>query len=271
MCDRLDAYLAGDRLYGDDFTLEEIETWFKDEEEAYANLGAKDRGAYRYGYHALNRRHGYRHILKRRLGQVLGLGSAYGEELLPVLERIEHITILDPSDAFSDLRRIGTVPCDYRKPNMNGSMPFRSGQFDLITCLGVMHHIPNVSAVMKECHRCLASDGVMLIREPIVSMGDWTRPRPGLTKRERGIPIDIFHRIIGDSGFRIRHKALCIFPPLPRLAAKLNIGVYRNYGLTALDALLCRIFSRNLTYHRTGIWSKFGPSSAYFVLEKRNS
>lgn len=34
-------YLSGAKLYGDDFTIDEIEEWFADEAEGYANLGAK--------------------------------------------------------------------------------------------------------------------------------------------------------------------------------------------------------------------------------------
>lgn len=52
--DTLDEYLQGKKLYGDDFSPDEIEQWFKDEEEAYADLGAKDRPKNYYGAHALN-------------------------------------------------------------------------------------------------------------------------------------------------------------------------------------------------------------------------
>ncbi len=34
-------YLSGAKLYGDDFTIDEIEEWFADEAEGSANLGAK--------------------------------------------------------------------------------------------------------------------------------------------------------------------------------------------------------------------------------------
>lgn len=34
--------LRGERLYGDDFTPEQIARWNVDEQDGYANLGAKD-------------------------------------------------------------------------------------------------------------------------------------------------------------------------------------------------------------------------------------
>ena len=44
-------YFSGEKLYGDDFTLNQIEEWYKDEQEGFANLGPKDRQNYRYGWH----------------------------------------------------------------------------------------------------------------------------------------------------------------------------------------------------------------------------
>ncbi len=42
--DRIERAFAGESIYGDDFTPDEILAWFKDEAEAYADLGAKDAG-----------------------------------------------------------------------------------------------------------------------------------------------------------------------------------------------------------------------------------
>ena len=77
-------YLAGNKLYGDDFNPEEIQKWFEDEKEAYANLGAKESTNYSYAYHELNRRHGFNYLPRRRFTSVLGFGSAYGNELKPI-------------------------------------------------------------------------------------------------------------------------------------------------------------------------------------------
>src|SRR5438034_6737267 len=37
----------------------------------------------------------------------------------------------------------------YVKPRTNGDMPFDRETFDLITCFGVLHHIANISHVMR--------------------------------------------------------------------------------------------------------------------------
>src|SRR5436309_11648804 len=62
MSNDLTEYFAGTKLYGDDFSAKDIEAWFKDETDAYAELGAKDRSTYHYAYTALNEHHGYRFL-----------------------------------------------------------------------------------------------------------------------------------------------------------------------------------------------------------------
>tara|TARA_R110002096_G_scaffold418286_2_gene622282 strand:+ start:807 stop:1616 length:810 start_codon:yes stop_codon:yes gene_type:complete len=269
MSENMSKYFLGKELYGDEFSLEEIEDWYEDEAEGYANLGASDKAKYKYIYDELNKWHGFKYILKKNFNEVLGVGSAYGHEFEPIINRIDKITILDPSESFSNATEILGSPCKYVKPNADGNMPFDDYQFDLITSLGVMHHIPNVSHVMSECYRCLNKGGVMLLREPIISMGDWTKPRKGLTRRERGIPINIIGRIVRDIGFDIKHESLCFFPLVMMLSNKVGVAAYDNYIVTMADALLSRVFSWNIKYHRTKFHEKFAPTSIYYVLEKQ--
>lgn len=261
-------YFSGKKLYGDDLTLDEIHRWFAAEEEGYANLGSKDRSQYRYDYHELNKYHSFKYVRTDKLKQALGLGSAYGDEFAPIASRLEHITILDPSDAFSNVTDINGTPCTYVKPNASGDMPFENGKFQLITCFGVMHHIPNVSHVIKECHRCLSEGGLFLIREPIVSMGDWRKPREGLTKNERGIPLAIFEQIVRDAGFKVKSRSLCDFRPIPAVAAKFGVSAFNSASLVAVDSILSKLFGWNCKYHRTRLFEKFAPASVAFVLQK---
>lgn len=176
----MDEHFSGERLYGDDFTEAQIAEWFEDEREGYFSL--EPRASYSYGYHARNWRHGFRHLPERTFSDVLGIGSAYGDELKPILQHCKNVTILEPSDGFQNDR------FNYVKPSPSGDLPFPCQSFDLITCFGVLHHIPNVGHVIEEMTRVLRVGGYILVSEPTHSMGDWNRPRKGLTKRERGIP-----------------------------------------------------------------------------------
>ena len=83
--------LQGEALYGDDFTPDDIARWVAEEKEGYSGLGAADRSSYRYQYEALNNYHAFRHLPNRRFGRVLGFGSAYGAELLPIVPRSDHV------------------------------------------------------------------------------------------------------------------------------------------------------------------------------------
>lgn len=263
------SYLRGERLYGDELEPDETREWIADEAEAYAQLGARNESRYEYAYHQLNRQHAYRFIQERTFDRALGLGSAYGDEFRPIASRIREIAIVESSTAFSNVSEILGTPIKYVSATEDGSLPFPNDTFDLLTSLGVMHHLPNVSYVMRECYRCLKTGGIMLLREPIVSMGDWREPREGLTLRERGIPLSILRRIVKDVGFGVTREALCVFPVVPRVAKRLGMQAFNSVFLTYLDAFLSRVFARNVRYHRTKLQHRFAPAAAYFVLKKQ--
>lgn len=261
------AYLDGSSLYGDDFDAEQIAEWHADEKEAYANLGANDPGVLKYGYHGWNWFHGFRHLGGRRFDHALGFGSAYGDEFIPVVNRLGRITIVDPSDAFTTAAVAG-VPVTYLKPSVTGDLPLTERSVDLITCFGVLHHIPNVTHVVGELARVLSGDGTLLLREPINSMGDWRRPRRGLTKRERGIPLHLMEGILGRAGLRVERRALCGFPLVPRIFRLFREDAYNSGAAVRLDASLAWAFGWNRIYHPTHFYQKFRPTSAFWVLRR---
>lgn len=263
----MESFLRGDRLYGDDMSEAEIAAWYADEGEGYANLGASDSKGYRYVYHALNWWHAYRKVNVGPGARVLGFGSAYGEELLPVLGVTRELTIIDPSDAFVR-DSVHGVPCRYVKPQASGALPFDEGAFDLVTAFGVLHHVPNVTCVVRELARVTRPQGLFLLREPVVSMGDWRQPRSGLTRHERGIPLALLKRIVEHAGFTIESQQLCVFPPLNRIFGRLGVETYNNKILTMLDAWLSKFFSLKLCYHAVSAWQKVRPTSVFLVLRR---
>ena len=247
--------------------MEAVEEWFHDEEEGFANLGAKNRAQYQYEYHAWNHAHGFQYLPETRFSHVLSIGGAYGEELHPLLYRTDRVTILEPCEAFFATEIMG-VPVEYVKPRVSGKMPFLDEAFDLITCFGCLHHIPNVSTVIGEAFRCLRDSGFALIREPIISMGDWRKPRRGLTRRERGIPLPIFREIIGTAGFTILKQTQCGFSLIPRLGTLLKGHVYNSTTAVKLDTILSRLFAWNDRYHPVTPWQKLKPTAVAYVLRK---
>jgi 2-polyprenyl-3-methyl-5-hydroxy-6-metoxy-1,4-benzoquinol methylase len=268
--EQMDRFLSGRELYGNDLTLDELQRWYAEEEEGYADLGAKERGSYAYEYHALNWRHAFRHIPNQKALRILGLGSAYGDELQPLAGHAASITILDPSSAFIH-RELAGIPLTYIKPQVSGQISLIDQSIDLVTSFGVLHHIANVGFVLTELHRVLAPGGYLVLREPIVSMGDWRQSRKGLTKNERGIPLEILRQLTAAAGFSILKETLCDFPMTRALLGKIKPQVFNDPMATAIDAMLSRLFAWNVRYHATTTWQKLRPASCAMVLQKSSS
>jgi SAM-dependent methyltransferase len=264
----IDAYLSGKILYGDDFDSSQVAQWHADEREGYAGLGAGDRRRYKYAYHAWNNLHAFRHLPPDKIFKnALGFGAAYGDEFMPIASRIEALTIVDPSAAFKQETVCG-IPARYIAPEPDGRLALADGEFDLITAIGVLHHVPNVSFVLRELARTLGRGGHLLIREPIVSMGDWRKPRPHLTRHERGIPLEILKSIVRSNGLEIERSTLCGFPLVPKAFAVFRDDPYNSRLAASIDAAACQLLSWNVHYHARSLFQKLRPTSAFLVARK---
>jgi len=259
--------LRGEALYGEDLDTEGQEAWLRDESMGYFGLVSTSENEYRYGYHALNRRHGYQHLPEKRFRSVLGVGSAFGEELAPIAERCSEITILEPAQGF-EVDTLRGIRVRYVTPESGGAFPFSDAAFDLLTCLGVLHHLPNVTRVIQESYRCLEPGGFALMREPVVSMGDWRRPRVGLTKHERGIPEPLFREMVVTTGFEIVRERPCMFPLTGRLRYLFRQPVYNSRLAISIDNVLCGVRFWPKNYHPTRMWHKLRPACVFLVLRK---
>jgi|TARA_B110000259_G_scaffold188301_1_gene246350 SAM-dependent methyltransferase len=267
----MNEYLKGDKLYGDNFSIEEINEWFDKEAEGYADK-VRDRNknkGYRYSYHALNKLAGFNFLRSdHTFNNVLGMGSAFGDEFIPIESKIGHLTIIEPSDLFST-KEVLSIPIDYVKPEISGSLPFKNNSFDLILCLSTLHHIPNVSFVLGEMTRCLKPGGYMLIRDPLCSQGDWEKPRKYLTKNERGIPLKIFRNIISDNKLNIVNEKIYVFRPLIKIWEKFSDTPIFNSTLgVKIDGFFSSLFKWNYRYHPDRLYERFTPVAVYYVLKK---
>lgn len=260
--------LSGDFLWGDDFTDFEIQEWFRDEEHAYADMYA-DTPEYAYEHEALNRRHGFDRLPDGvTFDSVLGFGAAYGDELRPLGARIGHCVIVESADLYRGAARDQGFPVEWRQAIGSGHIDAQSEAFDLVCCLGVLHHIPNVTFVLGELVRVAKPGAHILLREPIISMGDWQRPRRGLTPRERGIPLSYFRRMLRDLPVAVVHEIPCGFSLLSLIDRRSKLRVFNNKRLVALDAFLSRASLGTYRYHGKGPWQKIRPTSVYYVLRK---
>ena len=266
----LKPYYGGEKLYGDDFDEAQIAEWFEYEKEAYADLGSKEKSSYVYGYHAFNILNGFKHLPKNvKFKNVMGFGAAYGYEIEPIKDMIENLVIIDPSDAFEQTEICG-VPVTYVRPSVDGTIAFADGSFDMILCFGTLHHIPNVSKIIVEFGRCLSPNGFILLREPIITMGDWRKKRPGLTLKERGIPIGVFRKIISDAKLTVVKETICFSPIAYRLAKIFGIKMYSLPLGVLFDKWVSWLFIWNVRYHRTKKFHTLAPTNAFYVLTKIN-
>jgi SAM-dependent methyltransferase len=270
------AYFSGAKLYGDDFGPEQLREWFEDEKEGFADAEAEQWGVGNpftnpdvYPFHGLNIKLGFNYLPPGRFQDVLGIGSARAQEFAPIAERVGTLTVVEPSDQLYS-EEINGVPVRYVKPNPDGTLPFGDGSFDLITCFGVLHHIANVSRVVGELGRCLRPGGYALVRETSTSMGDWRRARRGLTKRERGIPVRLFRRILAEAGFEIVAEHRCMFSLVHRLGAGLGLrqSIYNSKFIVGVDQVICRLFAWNHVYHASNAFEKLRPQSVFYVLTR---
>lgn len=267
--------IAGRSLYGDNFSPDQIQKWYETEVNGYFDLLSNHykitNGDYQYDYEysALNRFHAFGTLLNRQFDSCLALGCASGEDIAPLAPAVRRFIAIEPAEKWwrDD---IGGKPVKFMKPSVVGDISLESGTVDLATSIGVLHHIPNVSHVVAEIARVLRPGGLFVVREPICSMGDWRKPRPGLTANERGLPIEWFDELVRANGFKIVSRRPCMFNPLTAIAKKCGISTPLAFmPIVVLDWLFSEALQWNVHYWRKSFITKLAPSSAFWVLERQ--
>ena len=260
----MEPYLEGKTLWADDFSSHQIRAWFADEAEASVDL-REDRLRGEYPWIAQQDYHCFSRIPHRRWSHILGFGSAFGQELRPL--DAERCTIVESSRRYSAAPEL-QFPVDYLDALPSGDIGMPSAAADLIVCFGVLHHVPNVSHVLSEFGRVCKRHGYAVIVEPCISMGDWTRPRRGLTPRERGIPRGWMVNQLPRSGFSVRRVAYCDSPAMHLLWKGTRRPPHRVKAAVVLDAAMCRALAWHAPYHATTKLQKIRPRACAYVAQR---
>ncbi len=263
--------LLGKRLNGNDFTYEQIEQWFVQEQSGYSDLVSgiyADTAGVSYGYAALNYRHGFRHLQGREFDTCLALGCAQGDDVVGIAPRVKRFIAIEPAKNWWS-PSIGGTPADYREPDVLGRIAVEDGSIDLAVSFGVLHHIPNVEFVISEIGRCLAKGGVFMLREPVVSMGDFRKPRRGLTANERGIPVALLENYLMAAGMVIERRNFYLMSGIEGMARKLGIRQGMSSPIVVwLDAIASALTRWNARYWRPKLWQKIAPTSVFIMAVK---
>lgn len=255
-------YRYGTALYGDDFEGEDLRRWYAEEEFGYFDLLTEsDRD---YPYHILNRFHAF-DSLEGPFERCVVLGCAKGDDILPLTPKIKSIIGIEPAEKWwTDL--IAGVPASFLKPSLDGSISLPDKSTDLAVSIAVLHHVATVSKSLSEIARILTPGGKFVLREPISSMGDWTKPRVGLTKNERGLPEKWLDEKVSKD-FKIIRKRHCVMPTTYRLG--LGVHAFNSWSAVLLDYAMSSAMAWNSRYWRPKLVDKLAPTALLYVLERR--
>jgi len=112
-------------IFGDDLEGEDLEAWFRSEEEGYAQLYQVGQQGYAYSYYALDQRHAFSKLPQGlRFKRACALGAARGDEVLPLLERVDQVTLIEPSEtAGSVVPKEKLAPGEARGPTAAWTCP----------------------------------------------------------------------------------------------------------------------------------------------------
>jgi SAM-dependent methyltransferase len=258
---------GGGGIFGDHFSPEQIQEWYEQEAEAYAQMAGVHVTENTYN-HYLNKLYGYKYLEHvETFDKALGFGSSWGYEFLPIIDKIKELYIIEPS-LQTRSEQLGNITPIYYTPTPSGTIHCNDNTFDLITVIDAMHHVPNVTFVLNQLFRVLKPNGYLLLREPITSMGDWRVPRKGLTKNERGIPENVLDEIIKDNNIQVvqKHLYACMTPFFRRISHGnpfFNSEIYYNF-----DKYLSKLFAFNRYYHPTNKLKRIAPQCAFYVMKK---
>jgi hypothetical protein len=270
-----EAVKQGTELVGDDFTDEQLSTWFAQEREAYFedDAGNSEEDPWYAYMRRVNERLGFSWVAREaiRPNAMLVLGPALGDEVVRFSETYPEckLSFLEASENFQTVLRKRFPGAVIVTPRFDGVIALPGESQDITLAFSVLHHIPNVSRVLAEIARVTRLGGLVLVREPCSSMGDWRFARSA-TPNERGISKALMLRAAARVGLHpICRPIPILFEPINTLLKK-TIG-FKRVPLAALylvDSFVSRAVAINDHYWRDSWFKKFGPSSYFYVFRR---
>jgi SAM-dependent methyltransferase len=265
----------GDVLVGDDFNSEQLALWFSQEQEAYfeGEAGTSEEDPWYAYMRYVNEILGFSVITQQDAPpeSMLVLGPASGKEVGKFALENPGCTLsfVEASLNFQHQLRERFPGSTIIAPHFDGHIDLPSQSQDVALAFSVLHHIPNVSMVLSEMARVTRPKGLVLVREPCSSMGDWRFPRSA-TPNERGISRHLLIEIAIRAGLRQERQ------PVPILLEPINKLLKRTVGfapipfatLYRVDRLLSWALSFNDHYWRDSWLKKVGPSSYFYVFRR---
>lgn len=111
--------------------------------------------------------------------RALDVGTGTGRHALKLARRGVSVTALDQSPEMLAIARQAAqsegLPIDFRLLSLDGGLPFKAQQFDLLVCALMLCHIPGLAHALQEFARVLQNGGHLLITDfhPIHTLYGW--------------------------------------------------------------------------------------------------
>lgn len=94
----------------------------------------------------------------------LDLGCGSGRWTRYLASRVGHVEAVDPSEAVLHAARTHHDLTNVRWSRAGvDNLPFSAGTFDLVICLGVLHHVPDTAGAVRKAAAMLRPGGHMLL------------------------------------------------------------------------------------------------------------
>lgn len=264
----------GEILVGDDFDLDALNKWYAEEKEAFYESNS-DSGEvdpwYRY-MRFVNDKLVFSKIKKNiSQGSILFIGAGDGSEAID-FHRYNpnwHYNFIESSEEFKSILSKRFQHSNIIEPCVSGDILLEDNTQDVVCAFCVLHHIANVSHVVKEFYRVVKPGGHLFIREPCSSMGDWRFDRSA-TPNERGISKKLMVKFAADAGFSVDSTPLpIVFEPINKILRKTIGFKFIPFSLLyVFDLCVSWLLSFNDYYWRDTRLKKIGPSSYSYVFYK---
>jgi SAM-dependent methyltransferase len=265
----------GTRLVGDDFDDARLALWFEQERDAFyeGDAGSGEIDPWYAYMRYVNEVLGFTAVARepRPPESMLVLGPGSGIEVVEFACRHPRcqLNFLEASSKFQQELQTRFPGSHIILPRHTGEIDLPDASQDVVCAFSVLHHIPNVSKVLSEAARVTRPGGLLMVREPCSSMGDWRRPRSA-TPNERGISLQLMLQFAERAGLRLERV------PTPILLEPINKFLKITFGfglvpfpvLYAVDRSVSKVLALNDHYWRDSLPKKVGPSS-YFYLFRR--
>lgn len=156
------------------------------------------------------------------------------------------------------------------------NLPFKDATFSTAVSFGVLHHLPDPIAGVRECLRTLKDGGVLAMHEPIekpklLPDGNFTFVRKALTtyqhsQHDNEIDLQAVMKLTGSERLAVKHRHLSGSALRTLLARIIKLSPRLSKSRTAwrLIIFLDKIAVKLLCFRPNAI----GPKAVYLVLEK---